>query len=157
MGVYEVSGRSTLVTATAAAALVALRAVSAPLRIREIHIFYVTAPTTSGGLGLCRSTAIGTGTLTSVTPLARSALAGTPAATAVLNTAWATAAPTNAGIGAVFRRFHGAATIGNGVIWTFDQEPLGVTGSAAATSELCIVNTIATAPGTFDCTFVYEE
>jgi hypothetical protein len=157
MPMYEVSGRSTLVTATAAAALVALRAVTRPCRIWEIHLFYVTAPTTNGSLGLCRSTAIGTGTLTSVTPVARSVTTGIAAATALLNTAWATLAPTNGGIGTVFRRVSTAATIGNGVIWTFDREPLEVAGSAGATSELCVVNTQAVAPGTFDVTFVYEE
>ena len=157
MGLYEVSARTTLVTATIGAPLCALRAVTAPLRVREIHIFYVTAPTTSGSLALVRSTALGTGTLTSVTPQARSALVGTPAATALLVTAWATLAPTNGGAAAMFRRFVGAATIGNGVIWTFDQESLGVAGSAGAASELIIANGIATAPGTFDVTFVYEE
>ena len=155
MAIYEVSGRSTLTTATSAAALVSLRAVTRWVRIWEVHLFYQTAPTTSGGLGLCYSTALGTGTLTSVTPVARSTRA--TAATALLVTNWATLAPTNGGIGTVFRRFAAAAAIGNGVIWTFDREPLEVIGSAGATSEMCIVNTNATAPGTFEITVVYEE
>jgi len=155
MAIYEVSGRSTLTTATSAAALVSLRAVTRWVRIWEVHLFYQTAPTTSGGLGLCYSTALGTGTLTSVTPVARSTRA--TAATALLVTNWATLAPTNGGIGTVFRRFAAAAAIGNGVIWTFDREPLEVVGSAGATSEMCVVNTNATAPGTFEITVVYEE
>jgi len=155
MAIYEVSGRSTLTTATSAAALVSLRAVTRWVRIWEVHLFYQTAPTTSGGLGLCYSTALGTGTLTSVTPVARSTRA--TAATALLVTNWATLAPTNGGIGTVFRRFAAAAAIGNGVIWTFDREPLEVVGSAGATSELCVVNTNATAPGTFEVTAVFEE
>lgn len=155
MAIYEVSGRTTLVTATAAAALCAIRAVTRKLYLREIHLFYVTAPTTSGGLGLCRSTAVGTGTLTSVTPVARELSQDAP--TALLITNWATAAPTNGGIGAVFRRVHQGAAIGNGIIWTFDGDELEVVGGAAATSELCIVNTIATAPGTFDVTVIYDE
>jgi len=155
MAIYEVSGRSTLTTATSAAALVSLRAVTRWVRIWEVHLFYQTAPTTSGGLGLCYSTALGTGTLTSVTPVARSTRA--TAATALLVTNWATLAPTNGGIGTVFRRFAAAAAIGNGVIWTFDREPLEVIGSAGATSEMCVVNTNATAPGTFEITVVYEE
>ena len=158
MPVYEVSGRSTLVTATIAAPLVALRAVTRPLLVSEIHIFYVTAPTTSGELGLCYSTAIGTGTLTSVTPVGRSVQArANAAATGLLVTNWGTAVPTNGGIGTVFRRWSGSASIGNGILWTFDRIPLEVQGGAAATSELCIVNTIATAPGTFDVTIVLEE
>ena len=75
----------------------------------------------------------------------------------VLNTNWATAAPTNGGAGALFRRVSLGATIGNGIIWTFDREPLEVVGGAAATSELCLCNSIATAPGTIDVTFVYDE
>ena len=155
MAIYEVSGRTTLTTATVAAALCALRAVTRFCRIYEIHAFYVTAPTTSGNLALCFSTALGTGTLTSVTPVARSSRA--QGATAVLNTNWATAAPTNGGAGALFRRVSLGATIGNGISWTFDREPLEVVGGAAATSELCLCNSIATAPGTIDVTFVYDE
>jgi hypothetical protein len=157
MPVYEVSGLTTIVTATIGAPLCALRAVTRPVRIWEIHAFYVTAPTTSGEFGLCRSTALGTGTLTSVTPVARSTATGIAAATSLLNTAWATLAPTNAGAGAIFRRFAASATIGNGIIWTFDREPLEVAGSAGATSELILVNAIATAPGTLAVTFVVEE
>lgn len=155
--IYEVSGRTTLTTATVAAPLAALRAVTGAVRIWEVHLFYVTAPTTSGGLGLCYSTALGTGTLTSVTPVARGSLVGISAATARLNTNWATLAPTNGGIGTVFRRFQAAPTIGSGVIWTFDREPLDVIGNATATSEMCLVNTLATSPGTIDVTFVFEE
>lgn len=155
MAVYEVSGRSTLVTATVAAALASIRAVTRKVYVREIAIFYVTAPTTSGGLGLCKSTALGTGALTSVTPVARELSQDNP--TALLVTAWATVAPTNGGIGTVFRRLHAGPAIGNGVIWTFDGDELEIVGGAAATSELCIVNTIGTAPGTFDISVVYEE
>lgn len=156
MAIYEVSARTTLTTATSAAALCALRAVTRMCWVKEIHIFGITAPTTSGGLGLCRSTALGTGTLTSVTPVARDLNGQT--ATAVLVTNWATAAPTNGGIGTVFRRWTQSAAIGNGVIWTFDgDDGIEIVGGAAATSELCVVNTLATAPGTFDITVVYIE
>lgn len=155
MATYEVSGRTTLVTATIAAPLCALRAVTRKVYIREIHLFYVTAATTSGGLGLCRSTALGTGTLTSVTPVARELNQDAP--TAILNTNWGTAAPTNGGAGAIFRRMHQGPAIGNGILWTFDGDELEVIGGAGATSELCVVNTIATAPGTVDVTFVYDE
>ena len=154
MAIHSVSGRSTLVTATVAAALVALKAVTRPIYIREIHIFGVTAPTTSGGLGLCLSTAVGTGALTSVSPVARSREA--PASASLLNTAWATLAPTNAGIGAVFERWAAPATLGNGIIWSFADEPIEV-AAGVATSELCVVNTLATAPGTFDVVFIFSE
>jgi hypothetical protein len=155
--IYEVSALTTLVSAAIGNPLCALRAVTRPVRIWEIHIFYATAPTTTGALALCRSTALGTGALTSVTPVPRSTATGIAAATAVLNTAWATLAPTNGGAGALFRRMTAAPTIGNGIIWSFDREPLEVAGSAGATSELIIANAIAFAPGTFMVNFVYEE
>ena len=155
MAIYEVSGRTTLTPATVAGVLCALRAPTRFCRVWEVHAFYVTAPTTSGNIGLCFSTALGTGTLTSVTPVARSSRA--TGATALLVTAWATLAPTNGGIGTVFRRLGTSNAIGGGVIWSFDREPLEVIGGAAATSELCLVNTIATAPGTLDVTWVFEE
>ncbi len=123
--------------------------------MREIHLFGVTAPTTSGHLGLCRSTALGTGALTSVTPVARNPDAA--AAVSVLVTNWATAAPTNGGIGTVFRRWAQSAAIGNGIIWTFDGDLIEVPLGSAATGELCIVNMMATAPGTFEITVVLEE
>lgn len=114
----------------------------------------MTAPTTSGGLGLQFSTAVGTGALTSVSSVPRSR--NVSASAAVLNTAWATAAPTNAGIGAVFERWQQPATLGNGMIWTFATEPIEVP-QGAANSELCLVNTMATAPGTLDVVFIFEE
>jgi hypothetical protein len=156
MPIYEVRCRTTLTTATVAAALCALRAsTTEPTYILEIHLFGITAPTTSGGIGICRSTALGTGTLTSVTPVARRPAYGAPGAVLVTN--WATAAPTNGGIGTVFRSWTQSAAIGNGVIWTFDQEPLEVPLGNTATGELCIVNTLGTAPGTLDVTVVIVE
>lgn len=156
MPIYEVRGRTTLTTATVAAALCALRgSTTEPTYVLEIHIFGITAPTTSGGLGLCRSTALGTGTLTSVTPVPRRPAYGSPGAVLVTN--WATAAPTNGGIGTVFRSWTQSVAIGNGVIWTFDQESMELPLGNTATGELCIVNTLATAPGTFDVTFVLAE
>jgi hypothetical protein len=156
MPLYEVSGRTTLVTASAMAALAAIRgATSRPAYLRELHIFGIAAPTTSGALGLCFSTALGTGTLTQVTPIARFRNVGAPEARLV--TAWATLAPTNGGVGTVFRRWSQSANIGNGVIWTFDQDPIEIPLGNTATGELCIVNLQGTAPGTFDITAVLEE
>lgn len=155
MPVYEAAAVTTLVTATANAPLCALRGVTRPLFVREIHLFYATAPTTSGRLGITRSTAIGTGALTSVTGVPRTTLAAT--GTGVLVTAWATLAPTVSST-AYFRRFAAVAAIGNGVIWTFDGDNgLIVPGSAGATSELVVTNLVAVAPGTIETTFVWEE
>lgn len=157
MPIYEASATTTLTTATANAPLCALRAVTQPLFVREIHVYYATAPTTSGRLGLTRSTAVGTGTLTSVTGQIRENLTGSAASTGILVTNWATAAPTVSAT-AYFRRFSAGAAVGNGVIWTFDPEPgLFIQGSAGATSELVITNLVAVAPGTADVIFVWRE
>jgi hypothetical protein len=155
--IYEASATTTLTTATANVALCALRAVTQPLFVREIHIYYATAPTTSGRLGLTRSTALGTGTLTSVNGVIRENLTGSAASTGLLVTNWATAAPTVSAT-AYFRRFAAGPAIGNGIIWTFDPEPgLFLQGSAGATSELVIANLVAVAPGTAEVVFVWRE
>jgi hypothetical protein len=121
--------------------------------VQEIGIFLVTAVETH--VGLCYAAALGTGALTSVTPVPHARNA--PASGALLVTAWATASPTNAGIGAVFRRWHGGATIGNGVIWTFPEpDPLEITQNNA-TGELCLVNLVAVAPATMDVSITFRE
>lgn len=155
MARYEVTARSTLVTASAGAPLFALRAITRPVLVRELHLWYATAPTTSGGLALNRSTALGTGGLTGVfgQPVNPSDLAGT----AELVTAWATLAPTITAAASFRRWFAGAAAIGTGVIWAWEPPGLYIAGSASATSELVIQNLQATAPGTLDVTFIYDE
>jgi hypothetical protein len=157
---YEASALTTLVTASANSPLWALKGVTRPLWVREIHAWAVTAPTTSLHLGLVRSTALGTGTLTSVTGQPIQALqdstSGAPVATGIIVTNWATAAPTLTSP-VYFRRFAGAAVIGTGFIWTFEPPGLYVPGNAQATSELVIANIVGTAPGTFAATFVWAE
>lgn len=154
MPVYEASARSTLVTATANAPLWAFRQIDNQLAaVREIHLFSKTAPTTSGSIGIVRSTALGTGTLTTVVGQPRNPNAAATSSGVVTN--WATAVPT---IGTVFRRFTSPATLGNGVVWSIDLiDPIFVIGNAAATSELVFVNLDAAAPGTYDITVVWES
>lgn len=157
MSVFEASSRTTLVTATALAPLASFRASTTQrARIREIQIYTVTAPTTVGGLGLMRSTALGTGTLTSAVGVNREP--GDAATTGQVVTAWATAAPTVGAVGTVFRRAAFPAAVGQGVIWTWDiVDPLLVPLGNAATGELVIVNLNATAPGTFEISVTWEE
>jgi hypothetical protein len=153
MSRYEVGVRTTITTASVPIA--SLRAISDAVWLREVHLWYVTAPTTSGGLGLTRSTALGTGALTGVLgfPTNPSDAAGTAEAV----TAWATAAPTFTA-GAFFRRwFSGAAAIGTGYMWTFEPPGLYIPGGAAANSEIVLVNLQATAAGTLDLTWVLDE
>jgi hypothetical protein len=152
---YLVAGRSTLVTATANAPLWAFRAVTRRCYIYEVTISGITAPTTSGAIGITRSTALGTGTLTSTTgqPLQPEGAA----ATALLVTNWATAAPTISAT-AYLARIAFPASIGNTFVWSFAVDhPLEVPGGAAATSEIVFTNLQATAPGTYDITIRYLE
>lgn len=153
--IYEVSSRTTLVTATALAPLAAFRgSTGVRTRVKEIHLFAITAPTTSGGLGLMRSTALAVTPSGVVTGLPRDT--GDAATTAQLETGWGTA-PTVGAVGTVLRRFACGPSIGSGVIWTFDEEPLTVPLGSAATGELVLVNLQATAPGTWDMTVVFAD
>lgn len=156
MPLYDVSARTTLVTATIAAPLASLRASTTRVcRLRELGIFGITAPTTSGSLGLCLATALGTGTLTSVTPVSRDR--NSPAAGAIMITNWATAVPTNGGVATMFKRWAQSVAIGNGIIWTWDMEPFEIPLGNTATGELCICNLLATAPGTFEIFATFSE
>lgn len=155
MPVFEASARSTLVTATAGAVLFGFKAGSLRARIREIHLFNITAPTTSGALGLNRSTALGTGALTGLVGIPHDP--SDSATTAQVITAWATAVPTVVAA-STLRRFDSPASFGNGVIWTFDtMDPLVVPAAPAVNAELVFTNLQASAPGTYDFTFVWEE
>jgi hypothetical protein len=156
MPIYEASTTTTIVTASAGAVLAAFRAGTRPCYLYELHLFGITAPTTSGSVGLARSTAIGTGTLTQQLGQPRDKNAAAALGGPV--TAWATTAPTVAASPYnTFRRWAQPATIGNAVIWTFDRQPLIVPANADVASELCLVNLVATAPGTLHVTVVWEE
>jgi hypothetical protein len=151
MPVFEVSFDTTLTTATANAPLASLKGdTGQETQIREIHIFQKTAGVAPNGLGLARSTALGT------TPTTVAAVMRRPSSTltsAVGVTAWA-GVPT---IGGVFRRFITGTAIGNGVIWAFDKlDPLILAEGDVATGELVIVNLYATAAPTYGVTIVGE-
>lgn len=155
MPIYQAATRSTLVGASAGSVLFGFHANSRRCWVREWHMFNITAPTTSGGIGLVRSTALGTGSRTEVIGIPRDTSSN--AGTGSVVTAWATLAPTTGGVTTSLIRFTSPATFGNGVIWTFDDEPMEVPANPAVTSELVIINLMATAPGTYDFTVVWEE
>lgn len=157
MARYSAASRSTLVGATAGSVLFGFRASTTRLAyVFEIGLFNITAPTTSGALGLVRSTALGTGALTGVAGIAEDPQAAAGGGQVV--TAWATLAPTTGGVGTTLRRFTSPASFGNGVIWTWPEaSPLEVPVGSAANGELAIINLQATAPGTYDFYFAWEE
>jgi hypothetical protein len=153
---YEAAVTTTLVGASAGSVLAAFRAGTRPCYIYEIHLFGVTAPTTSGSVGLTRSTAIGTGTLTQQLGQTRDKLA--IAALGGIVTNWGTAAPTVAASPYnTLRRWAQPASIGNGIIWVFDRVPLEISANNAVDSELCLINLVATAPGTYNMSCIWEE
>lgn len=158
MPAYEASLTTTIVTATAGAVLGAFHAGNRPARIYEIELFNITAPTTSGGIGLCYSTAIGTGALTNLLGQ-KTDPSNDVAAVGSIVTAWATTAPTVAASPfSTLRRWSSPASFGNGIIWTWDTAaPLIVPANAAVNSELCIINLQATAPGTYFFTVRWDE
>ena len=154
MAIYSARSRSTIVTASANAPLFSFRQIdNAPAWIREIRLFSKTAPVTSGSIGLARSTALGTGTLTTALGVPRDPNGIATSSGIVTN--WATAVPS---IGTVFDDFTSSASLGNAMLWTFDPlKPLILVGNAAATSELVFVNLDGTAPGTYDIVVVWEN
>lgn len=156
MAIYEISTRTTLLTATALAQLASFRSNTAQRAgIREIHLSNVTAPTTSGSIGLMRSTALSVTPTGVTTPQQREP--GAAPSTAALYTGWATA-PTVGAVGTVFRRWSHGTAIGNAMIWTFDlTAPMMVPLGNVATGELVFVNLNATAPATYDITVVWDE
>jgi hypothetical protein len=156
VAVYALSTRTTVTTATALTPIWAfLASTTQRAAVREISLFNVTAPTTSGGVGLMRSTSLGTATTTNGSEVSREP--GAAASDARVETAWS-AAPGVGTVDTVFRRWHHGTAIGNGMVWTFDlTAPLMVPLGSAATGKLVLVNLQATAAATYDITIVWDD
>lgn len=126
MAIYTAAGRTS--ASTAVAALELRTAATDRIYIKEMG-FFVAGVAGAYNFGIGRPTAIG------VTPTANTAIvplpldSGAPATTAVMAIAWGTAptAPVNA---VYMRRINLPATLGAGVIWTF-QDPLIVPVSSS--------------------------
>lgn len=149
---YEASAISILVTATADAPLVALRAPATEvMRITEIGITLTAA--TASRLELIRALAV------SLTPSGnipgRNTKPGAPNSGSTLVTGWATAPTVTAT--SQLRRVSLPATIGAGVVWTWPADrPLEV-GLGSAIAELLIANEVAVAPSVFDMWVCWED
>jgi hypothetical protein len=130
------------------------------MRVYELGLSALTAPTTSGSLGGGNSTAVGTGTLTQVFGSSIDPNNYNVAALGSLVTVWATAAPTLTSTTRK-RRFAFPPSIGAAVIWSWPNDRelvIPATGSGqAAQGEFVIINEIATAPGTWLVYAVWEE
>jgi len=140
---YEAGNISTLVTATANAPLVAIRApVTERAAIREIGVTLIAA--TSTLLGLVRATTV------SVTP--GTTIAGqnlnplSPASGTLLVSSWATAPVIPA---TYMRQIVLPAAIGAGFIWSWPADDPLVVGNGVAIGEIVIANLVAVAPSLF--------
>lgn len=154
MSVYTVAIRTSATTATANAVLAAFRSdTTQRTKIREIKLFNFTAPTTSGGIGICRSLTQGTATSPVVaTPLDT----GDAASAGQLEATWSVT-PTVAATPLYLERWAHSTTIGNGMVWTWDViAPLILPASAAINASICFCNLQATAPSLYDITIKYE-
>jgi hypothetical protein len=115
--------------------------------VREIGIFVSSAPATGPTLGLGRPAAVGVTTSGAV--LGQATDVNDPAATCSLVPTWTTA-PTSPTI--FMRRISLPASIGAGIIWTFDRQDLNIGPSG----NLVIYQTTAVAT-TYDIYVKWEE
>jgi hypothetical protein len=147
MAEYSASALTTVTTASAP--LFALRGdTTKRIALYEVGIFNVTAPTTSGGIGIARSLTVGTASASAA--FAPNDIGEIGTTNAQIDTAWS-AAPTIAATPIHFRRFAHGTAIGNGMVWTFGQNPLILAlGGTAVGGSLIFYNLRATAAATYD-------
>lgn len=119
--------------------------------VREVGIFTEVAPTNAPQYSLMRMNAVGTGAITTATPGLSDVADG--AASATLETAWATTRPTVTG--GAFRRAMVPLAIGNGVLFDFTNRGIIVPVSAG----LCgvVLNASGATTGTHGGYVVWEE
>lgn len=151
MPVYSITGRTTLVAATATPLAMLLKATTGSIaRVSEVGVSMATAVASS--IGLARSTTATT-TPTSLgtpTPMNNRDAAGT----AISAVAWATI---GAATGGAFRRIALPATVGAGWVWMFDEPYIVGDQVSAATGELMLVNMVAVVPGLIDWYVSWRE
>lgn len=151
MGLYHARAVSTITTGTAGTPLWAIRGDTTNRTfIRELRIFNLTAPTTSGNIALTRSTALGTGSLTSVTLMPRDPRNTAADVDAKIVTAWATLAPTVGAASTYEDGFAHGTAIGNGIMPVYDlTAPLTLEEGDSATGEFVFVNAHSIVAGTY--------
>jgi hypothetical protein len=138
---------------TASTVLANLKAAASDLvELLEVGFFIEVAPTTAPIPSLQRMNAAGTGAITSTAGVIHDPNQG--AATAVLETAWATTKPTLVA-NSILRRLQLPLAVGNGVIWDFTNRPIRLPVSAG----LCLVNIAASGAtlGQFGGWFTWDE
>lgn len=141
---FEAGNVSTLVTATANAPLVAIRAPATErCGLLELGIFLSAA--TSTVLGLTRATTV------SVTPgttvAGQNTVPGAPISGTLLVSSWGTAPVLTSPV--YFRPVVLPATVGAGIIWSWPADAPLYVGNGSAIGELVIANLVAVAPSLF--------
>lgn len=126
-------------------------------KVLELAVCVNSAPTTSLGLALAYSTALGVTPSGQMVGVFRDP-AETVAATGQLEAAWATR-PTVGASTTYFKRITLPPSIGSGWIWTWSElAPLLLAyGGTAAKGQLCLVQTTATAGGVLDVSCSWAE
>lgn len=148
---FEAANLSSLVTATADAPLVAIRAPAAEVgRLLELGITLDAATVTK--IGLARATAV------SVTPATtkpgRNTVPGAPDSGTVLVSSWATPPTISTNY---LRQVIIPAAVGAGIVWSWPADrPLQI-GLGSAIAELVIANLVAVAPSVFRYYAVWED
>jgi hypothetical protein len=151
MARFEAANLSSLVTATADAPLVAIRAPTTEVaKLLELGITINAATATL--LGLTRATTV------SVTPgttkPGRNTIKGAPDSGTLLVSSWATAPVVSTNY---LRQVILAAAQGSGIVWTWPADrPLHV-GDGINISELVVTNLVAAAPSVFRYYAVWED
>jgi hypothetical protein len=150
MARYELGIRST-VTTTGAAAAEGRAASGTPVRMREIGLTLAVATASSYGLG--RPAAVGVTPTSPITTLAANPM--DPAGSFTTAVAWGTGptVPTQ-----FLRRITLPATIGAGIIWTWEPSRFIVsTGNAAAAVSSIVIWNLATNGNALDLYFCLED
>lgn len=148
---FEAANLSSVVTATAGAALAAIRAPAAEMcKLRELGVFLKAATQTE--LELRRATTVSVTPGTTVAGINKTP--GAAASGTLLVSSWGTAPVVAA---TPFRSVVLAASIGAGFIWTWPADDPLIVGLGSAIAELCICNSVAVIPATFRYYAVWED
>lgn len=119
------------------------------LAVYEVGVFLESGTAAAIGFALFRMNAVGTGAITSDTPVAEDPVLG--ATGAVLEKTWATADPTTTGL--ALRRGTTPATIGTGFVWIFPDPGLII----PAAGGLVISQTAAATTANLRAYVAYDE
>lgn len=151
MARFEAAAVSSLVTATADAPLVAIRAPAAEAcKLRELGITLVAATSTRLGLARATTASVTPGT----TKPGRNKIPLAADSGTLLVNSWGTVPVISVNY---LRRITLPAAIGAGFIWTWPADDPLIVGNGVAIAELVLANLVAVAPSVFDWYASWED